>query len=113
MTDNQDPLQTLNMLKNPEGQPATSPNEPTTEELEAQRQAAVAERIKAQARIQELEGQKNAQDKEEIAQLREELPGVIEGDVAIGGEVKDDGGSSSNNQAEDKLPQVEQLRRLE
>lgn len=115
MTDNQNPLQALSNMKNPEGQPPATA-EPSAEELAAQQEqeeALAAEKIAAQARIQELEEQKSAQDKEEIAQLREELPGVIEGDVAIGGEVKDDGGSSSNNQAEDKLPQVEQLRRLE
>ena len=79
MTDNQNPLQALTNMKSPEGQPPATA-EPSAEELATQQQEAealAAEKLAAQARIQELEEQKSAQDQAEIAQLREELPGVL------------------------------------
>ena len=114
MTDNQNPLQELSNMKSLEGQPPATA-EPSAEELAAQQEqeeALAAEKLAAQARIQELEEQKSAQDQEEIAQLREELPGALKDDASVE-EAEGDASSTTNGQAENKSPQVEQLKRLD
>lgn len=115
MTDDQNPLQAVTNMKNPEGQPPATSG-PSAEELAAQQQreeAIAAEKIAAQARIQELDNQQKEQDQIAIDQVRKELPQVIKDDASIAGEVKSGADSTTNQQAEDTSPQVEQLRRLE
>lgn len=114
MTDDQNPLQAVTNMKNPEGQPPATSG-PSAEELAAQQQreeAIAAEKIAAQARIQELDNQQKEQDQIAIDQVRKELPQVIKDNTSVEAE-KGDAGLTTNQQAEDVPTQVEQLRRLD